>query len=178
MPKRYTTQMYIYLLPLEQKNDEMSESNRSKYLPSHDGGKEHTEARFLPASEWLSLARSGKIILFPPQFLLLYLLDPFLANEGLTINQLQQKREELTQFVNSGDPPWYDKCISPMRMKGSRKDERQVLSLDGSGPEIESGRRRGESDLILLADFRKEGPRNLEVRRREHAFDQDIEGKL
>jgi hypothetical protein len=48
-------------------------------IPTHDGGLEHTAAAFDDASVWLTSARAGKIILFPPQVYLLTLVSYFLT---------------------------------------------------------------------------------------------------
>jgi hypothetical protein len=88
VPKRYTTQMYLYFMPLPVNVDESllkqlpTEGERDELqVPTSDGGIEVTEAQFLPAAEWLRRARSAEIILYPPQFLLLHLVSEFLDQE-------------------------------------------------------------------------------------------------
>lgn len=86
------------------------------------------------------------------------------------------------EFVKTGDPPWGQKCISPTTMalpngKG-REDGRVVLALDGPGPELE-GRRRGERERVVLVEFKKEGPRRVEVRwRKDVLVEEREESKL
>ncbi|KAL1635454.1 hypothetical protein SLS58_010263 [Diplodia intermedia] len=155
VPKRFTTQMYLYLMPLaapregvtsattttttKEGNDASLPLDRDHDhdaavipLPTPDGGVEHTAARFLPAHAWLDAARAGDIILFPPQFFLLHL---------------------VAQHIK---PP---------------SDGRLVLALDKPGPELEgSGRREGVRDYVVLVDFRKEGPRRVEVGLRDEVL--------
>lgn len=141
--------------------------------PTHDGGKEHTAARFLPPSTWLRLAQEGRIILFPPQFFLLHLLSPFLSPNNPSAStpiashdELQRQRQAMLEFVKTGDPAWGKKCISPTALTlpygKRREDGRQVLGLDRPGPELD-GKRRGEQDRVVLVEFKKEGPRRVEV---------------
>ncbi|MCJ1327432.1 hypothetical protein MMC10_004101 [Thelotrema lepadinum] len=103
MPRRFTTQMYLYFLPLSSDASSPSSTSLSPsesihqiQIPTSDGGVEHTTATFEHASTWLSLANpeayppdslsldpSGKkpkpeIILFPPQLYLLHRISPFL----------------------------------------------------------------------------------------------------
>ena len=69
-PRRFTTQMYLYMLPL-QASESPGLATESTVRATSDGGKEITSALFADASDWLSRARDGQIILFPPQFYLL-----------------------------------------------------------------------------------------------------------
>ena len=93
IPKRFSTQMYLYFLPLAGEEsgarganeaassgagNEGAEEEERHIIPTPDNGLEHTAAAFLYAEEWLTLALEGKIILFPPQFFLLSLLKDFL----------------------------------------------------------------------------------------------------
>lgn len=99
MPKRFSTQMYIYMLPLlpspspsssgsgstsssgDGKEDPtISEAARSEaMIPTPDGGVEHTAARFDEAAAWLEKQQRGEIIMFPPQVFLLHLISQFLT---------------------------------------------------------------------------------------------------
>ncbi|KAK7756950.1 hypothetical protein SLS62_000966 [Diatrype stigma] len=98
MLKRFSTQMYIYMLPLSssppspsspgsssssgdiEEDPTMSEAARSEALiPTPDGGVEHTAARFDEAAAWLEKQRRGEIVMFPPQVFLLHLLSQFLT---------------------------------------------------------------------------------------------------
>ncbi|THC93278.1 hypothetical protein EYZ11_007236 [Aspergillus tanneri] len=179
-PKRYSTQMYLYLLPLPLESekpllDELPlEGEREEIqVPSSDGGIEVTEAMFLPASEWLRMARQGEIILFPPQFLLLHLVAQFLDIEphstSYSLDDLQNQRTKLIDFVHSGSPPWTEKCISPKMLKMT-SDNRTVLGLDHPGPELKDTDRRGDPDRVVLVQFTQGSTRNLDVRRKKEVF--------
>ncbi|KAH6651307.1 hypothetical protein F5144DRAFT_544239 [Chaetomium tenue] len=79
-PKRFTTQMYLYMLPLTlpSTTSELLQENQAVIpAPTHDGGLEHTAAAFDNTHTWLARARAGDIILFPPQFYLLHLISDF-----------------------------------------------------------------------------------------------------
>jgi hypothetical protein len=189
IPKRFTTQMYIYFLPLSQEPKPQLDqpgpqtplSNTAEALiptPTPDGGIEHTAARFEYASTWLSLANSKvyprpkhlstqkDIILFPPQFFLLHLLSPFLAassSEPFSNTYLAKQRENVLSFLQTSDPAWGEKCISPV-IKGSNGDGRVMMTIDSPGfSELEKQGRRGDLERIILADFAREGPRKVEV---------------
>ncbi|KAF2151655.1 hypothetical protein K461DRAFT_279140 [Myriangium duriaei CBS 260.36] len=199
VPKRFTTQMYIYLLPLSHdKSTTLKGSNESNTDseggsevvipdPTHDGGKEHTAARFLPPSKWLQLAQSGRIIMFPPQFFLLHLISPFLSPEGAgksvaSYDERQAQRKAMLEFVRGGNPPWAEQVISPIALPpshgGKRPDGRIALGLDKPGPELK-GLRKGEPDHCVLVEFKKEGPRRLEVRTRKSVLEEGrTESKL
>lgn len=197
IPKRFTTQMYIYMLPLSNSSsaDVMSStSGKSEEgevmipAPTHDGGKEHTAARFLPPSTWLRLAQEGRIILFPPQFFLLHLLSPFLSPNNPSAStpipshdELQRQRHAVLEFVKTGEPAWGQKCISPTALSlpygKRREDGRSVLGLDRPGPELD-GKRRGEQDRVVLVEFKKEGPRRVEVGWRKEILAESRDEKL
>ncbi|SLM33904.1 NUDIX hydrolase domain-like [Lasallia pustulata] len=187
IPKRFTTQMYIYFLPVA-KNESSSAAGplpvQSEALiptPTSDGGIEHTAARFLPPSKWLSMSQAGEIILFPPQFFLLHLLSPFLSPEDvptvLDPEGLSRQREVVLNFVKSGDPPWGEKCMSPIGLFWKESDGRAVLGLDKPGPELEGSGKRGDAERVVLVDFRKEGPRKVEVAWKKDVFQSEREGK-
>lgn len=195
VPKRFTTQMYIYFLPtvnttpLTAANQDDGEAEVNIPAPTTDGGLEHTTARFLPASAWLRLAQEGRIILFPPQFFLLHqvaqhfdsLPSPTAYSEiprtPHSREDLESRRKTLTDFIKGGDPPWTEKCISPTvqppRGGTKRDDGRVVLGLNRPGPELEAAKlgRRGVQEQCVLVDFRKEGPRRLAVISREEAME-------
>ncbi|KAJ5095691.1 hypothetical protein NUU61_005047 [Penicillium alfredii] len=172
VPKRYTTQMYIYFMPLplhvdKKLLDELPTQGEREHLqiPTSDGGIEVTEARFLSASEWLRRAQSGEIILFPPQFLLLHLVSGFLDQEphlDASVEEIQKRRAALVEFIHSGSPPWTHKCISP-KMLQMTEDGRTVLALDDAGPELKGSDRRGESERVVLVRFRKGSAREVAV---------------
>ena len=73
-------------------------------------------------------------------------------------------------FVKSGSPPWTDKCISPTSLMWKQTDGRVVLGLDKPGPELANSQRKGDVDRVVLVDFRKEGPRRVEVAWRTDVF--------
>ncbi|GAM85407.1 hypothetical protein ANO11243_034140 [Dothideomycetidae sp. 11243] len=191
IPKRFTTQMYIYLLPLSHDkvdplhsggSTDSSEGGSEVVIPdpTPDGGKEHTAARFLPPSKWLELAQSGRIIMFPPQFFLLHLISPFLSPEGAgkavaSYSDRQAQRKAMLEFVRGGNPPWAEQVISPIALPpshgGKRADGRVALALDKPGPEL-MGLRKGEPDHCVLVEFKKEGPRKLEVRTRKSVLEE------
>ncbi|THX81885.1 hypothetical protein D6C98_10184 [Aureobasidium pullulans] len=194
LPKRFTTQMYIYLLPLSNtpKNLPSSSSTAEEDepevmipTPTHDGGLEHTAARFLPPATWLRLARASRIVLFPPQFFLMYLLSPFLCPSGDVGKEapvpdaatLQKQRDQVLKFVEEGK--WGEKCISPTVLGGKkREDGRVVLGLDKPGAEAEAEGRKGDMERVVLVDFKKEGPRRVEVGLRKEVLAEGRDSKL
>ncbi|KAF2492114.1 hypothetical protein BU16DRAFT_104114 [Lophium mytilinum] len=125
VPKRFTTQMYLYFLPLPSSPSSSPSSPLPPSTtaaphnlldpdetiiptPTHDGGIEHTAARFLPAAKWLALARAARILLFPPQFFLLHLLAPYLARSSTSPTsplpppaELQAERDALLAFLRT-----------------------------------------------------------------------------
>lgn len=220
VPKRFSTQMYIYFLPLGsvsptksalpqgtppssglEEEDEIVIPN-----PTHDGGIEHTAARFLPPNKWIDLARQNRIILFPPQFFLTLMLSPYLSPSVTSpsspipdIHELQVERERLIDFLRK--PRMYDgkpeisfaeACISPVVLgKGEYGEKDQdgvgkgvdkhtaVLVLDYPGREVEGQGhgRRGIREWVVTTRFKGEGPRDVDVRRREEVLGPAV-GKL
>ncbi|KAF2481280.1 hypothetical protein BDY17DRAFT_301022 [Neohortaea acidophila] len=194
VPRRFTTQMYLYFLPtlsstpLSDGSSAADEEAEVKIpTPTTDGGLEHTAARWLPASVWCRLAQEGRIILFPPQFFLLHQVAQFLddlsaptaygslSRKPLPREELEARRKRLTEFVRTGDPPWTDKCISPIALPArdgkKREDGRTVLGLDKPGPELAGSDRRGLREQCVLVSFRKDGPRQVGVISREEALE-------
>lgn len=181
VPKRYTTQMYIYFLPLPVETAqkpllaELPRAREEIQIPTSDGGVEIAEARFLPAAEWLRLSDRGEIILFPPQFLLLHLASRYLdaeAGASSSTEELARRRKALVEFVHSGSPPWTHKCISPKVMKMT-DEGRSVLALDHPGPELKGSQRRGESELVVLVQFKKGSVRHVDVRKRHEVLEEE-----
>ncbi|MCJ1281015.1 hypothetical protein MMC26_000333 [Xylographa opegraphella] len=180
LPKRFTTQMYIYFLPLRDAPSDTSttalftDSEAMIANPTSDGGIEHTTARFLPPSKWLDMSRAGEISLFPPQFFLLHLLAPFLSpvhgGENPSTDELAQQRRRVVDFVTSGDPPWTEKCMSPTGLMWKKGDGRAVLGLSKPGLELEGSGRRGDEERVVLVEFGKGGPRRVEVAWRADVF--------
>lgn len=193
VPKRFSTQMYIYFLPTLSSTPLGQDAAKSEEevdipSPTTDGGKEHTTARFLPASAWCRLAQEGRIILFPPQFFLLHQIAQHfdglqaptdygsISRDALSREELERRRKKLVEFVKGGMPPWTEKCISPSvlppRDGKKREDGRNILGLNRPGPELEAMKagRAGVSEQCVLVDFKKEGPRRLAVISREEAL--------
>ncbi|KAF2006317.1 hypothetical protein P154DRAFT_529989 [Amniculicola lignicola CBS 123094] len=221
VPKRFSTQMYIYFLPITSVSPTKAQKSSPSTLPSsdlaeedeivipnptHDGGIEHTAARFLPPNKWIDLARQNRIILFPPQFFLTLLLAPYLCPSVTgpsspipSPSKLQMEREKLTHFLSA--PRMYDgapevsfaeACISPIVLgKGEygQKDQdgvgsgvdkhTAVLALDKPGKEVEAmGQgRKGLREWVVTTKFKGEGPRDVDVRRREDVLGRGA-GKL
>ncbi len=175
--------MYLYMLPLAT-NSETSAATLTSFpsasetvipAPTHDGGVEHTAARFLPAAEWLDMARTGEVILFPPQVFLLHLV----AESFGSASSLQAQRtalEDLLARAHGKDPPWAEMCMSPTLLFKRKGDGRAVLGLDKPGPELEGSGRRGDSERVVLVRFGKEGPREVEVRLRRDVLGEEREG--
>lgn len=173
IPKRFTTQMYIYFLPLSSNADVKKEAVIP--MPTSDGGVEHTAAAFAPLKTWLGRAAKNEIILFPPQYYLMYLLAPFLGNAELS---LEQQRQKVMDFLkgDGGDGKgikWADKVMSPTGLFLRKADGRSVLALDKPGPELRDSGRGGDWDRVVLVKFSKEGPTKVEVRRRKEILDEE-----
>lgn len=219
VPKRFSTQMYIYFLPLNstsptkktapagtppgsgvEEEDELVIPN-----PTHDGGIEHTAARFLPPNKWIDLARQNRIILFPPQFFLTLLLSPYLSasvtspsSPTPSPSELALEREKLMDFLHKprtydGSPevPFSEACISPIVLgKGEYGQKSQdgvggvdkhtaVLVLDRPGKEVDAQGlgRRGIREWVVTTKFKGEGPRDVDVKRRDEILGKGA-GKL
>lgn len=185
MPKRFTTQMYLYFLPLPTfSTTDASLQNIGPLprgaesiipVPTHDGGLEHTAARFLPAHKWLDMASTNDIILFPPQVFLLKLVSQFLEPTRQDAYQnidLVRQRRALEAFVKGGEPtPWADVCISPTFIAPAT-DGRGVMSLSTPGDEAQKHGRRGVDEYVVLMGRGKGGaPANVEIRLRSELKD-------
>ncbi|KAF7958328.1 hypothetical protein EAE96_001879 [Botrytis aclada] len=202
LPKRFTTQMYIYFLPLSSSssssssptaelenksiptNQETEKEKETHTIPTHDGGIEHTAAEFGYCSTWLEKARQGEIILFPPQFYLMELLSRFLlparADAQFSPEELSAQRTQVLHFLQGdGDDSsgvlWGDKVMSPLSLGVRKKngDGRVILGLDGQGPELEGRGRKGDGKRVVLVRFGKEGPREVEVRERREVLEEE-----
>jgi 8-oxo-dGTP pyrophosphatase MutT (NUDIX family) len=220
VPKRFSTQMYIYFLPLGSVSptkraagglEGAGEGEDELVIPkpTHDGGIEHTAARFLPPNKWIDLARQNRIILFPPQFFLTLLLAPYLSatvtspsSPTPSLAELQREREKVMEFlrkprVYEGRPevPFAEACISPIVLgKGQYGENAQdgvggvdkhtaVLVLDQPGREVDAQGlgRRGIREWVVTTKFKGEGPRDVDVRKREEVLGKnfgDTKGKL
>ena len=155
IPKRYSTQMYLYFLPLES-GLELEKQTNQMHIPTPDGGIEHTAAKFAWAAEWIESALKGECVLFPPQFFLLSLVADFLkpqsCGEGKLDNeQLKRQRKELMEFVKGEDPPWGEKCISPNPIKKS--GDTLWMGMGNAGPELEGTGRSGDKERVLRIEL-------------------------
>ncbi|KAH7155664.1 hypothetical protein B0J13DRAFT_619084 [Dactylonectria estremocensis] len=182
-PKRFTTQMYLYMLPLT-RNQMPSEM----LIPTPDNGIEHTAALFAPAQTFLSQASANSIILFPPQAYLLHLVATIFASipeQGPL--HLASQREKLLAFISTVPTaetdkskqhktaliPWSDKVMSPHTLFLRKSDSRVVLALDKPGPELKKSDRGGDWARVVLVNFGKGGPTNVEVRGREEVLEEE-----
>ena len=174
--RRFSTQMYIYFLPLSSPMHARAQNT----VPTSDGGIEHTEAHFKPVFEWLRLLKANEVILFPPQFFLLSLLAPYLkgSKEGTDIQTLRAQRDALVSFlrrVEEGQPSWGEKCISPhVIFKLGQRLERLVMGLEQAGPELKETGRMGDEKRVLVWEMREGRPQDMEVRWR---MDVELERK-
>lgn len=57
-----------------------------------------------------------------------------------------------------------------------KSDGRSVLGLDKPGPELKGSGRGGDESRVVLVKFRKEGPRDVEVRGRAEVLREEREG--
>lgn len=175
IPKRYSTQMYLYFLPLEL-GLELGKQTNQMHIPTPDGGVEHTAAKFAWAGEWIQAALRAECVLFPPQFFLLSLVADFLKTpadgEGKRDSeQLQEQRRQLMEFVKSEDPPWGEKCISPKPIKKS--GDTLWMDMGDAGPELEGTGRGGDKARVLRVELsgeldrerRTPRPREVEMRK-------------
>ncbi|KAM3086163.1 hypothetical protein ACMFMF_000119 [Clarireedia jacksonii] len=146
--------------------------------PTSDGGLEHTAAEFASCATWLSKARRNDIILFPPQFYLMYLLAPFLPDSKEYLeSELRKQRDDVMDFLKTdgGDGtgvPWGEKIISPMGLMMA-KDGRSVLRLGKQGPELSGKGKSGDEKRVVLVKFSKEGPRDMEVREKKEVLEEE-----
>jgi hypothetical protein len=173
--------MYIYFLPLPTSSVDPSIGRLPVGAeavipnPTPDGGVEHTAARFLPAQTWISMARSGEVILFPPQFFLLSIVAQSLApvrQDAYSNVELQQHRRRLEQSVKDGNHPLGEACISPGMIGQPLKDGRYVLSLNFPGGEVVKLGRQGVKEYVVVLGRNASGsPTQLEVKRRKEMGD-------
>ncbi len=176
MPRRFTTQMYLYMLPLRDASSVASQSAPTADLT------EVMAAEFAAASTWMQRARNNDIILFPPQVYILSLLAPLLKGpEGLPLGvpssavHYAAERKRVIELVHNGRAedendatfvPWADRIISP-RVVGRMPadDGRVVMMLDQPGPELRNSGRGGDAYRVILAANMPRGPpRTVELR--------------
>lgn len=160
LPKRFSTQMYLYFLPVDSELSSKTDETHM-HIPTPDGGVEHTAARFLYPKEWLDMALSGEIVLYPPQFFLLSLIADFFISppagrEDFNVEELREQRKRLMHFVRTnGDPSWGEKCISPNIMKRI-KGKYMIIGMADAGPELEGTSRRGDTERVLRVELAKD----------------------
>ncbi|KAK2051859.1 NUDIX domain-containing protein [Colletotrichum caudatum] len=192
VPKRFTTQMYIYMLPFSASTGPSAMENEI-IVPTPDGGVEHTAAKFDDASTWLYRADKGEIILFPPQYYLLHLVSQFCKaaapSPGHGDAYFASQRNGLLDFLESvpttaaarrhptAGIPWAHKVMSPHSLFVREGDGRLVLGLDKPGPELRGSDRGGDWDRVVLVKFTRDGPRKVEVRGREEVLREEKEAK-
>ncbi|KAM0253511.1 hypothetical protein ACHAP5_000540 [Fusarium lateritium] len=189
--KRFTTQMYLYMLP-QSRNDMPSEM----LIPTPDNGVEHTAALFAPAKSFLSRAATNSIILFPPQAYLLSLVDKIFtelhqSSEAPDSEQITAQRKKIISFLKQVPTaetekgqghktamiPWGEKVMSPHNLFIRKHDKRIVLGLDKPGPELRGSDRGGDWERVVLVNFGKGGPTNVEVRRRKDVLEEERKSK-
>ncbi|RYP71622.1 hypothetical protein DL769_004662 [Monosporascus sp. CRB-8-3] len=198
-PKRFTTQMYLYMLPLSSSEDPAIAAAQSEaMIPTPDGGVEHMAARFDDAASWLEKQRKGEIILFPPQCFLLQLMSQFLTGPASVNNLLEaapehyaSQRERLRRFLDAvptaAEPraaghhtariSWKDKVICPVTLGIRRSDGRTILGLDKPGPELKGIDRGGDWERVVLVKFGKGVARDVEVRSRGEVLAEEREAE-
>ena len=106
--------------------------------------------------------------MFPPQFFLLSMVAQFLSSNSqqpLSVEILEQQRNQLRQFARGGDPLWADVCISPSALVGKLGDGRTVMSLATPGEGLEKKGRRGTAEYCIISEFSKGGPRRLDLKK-------------
>ncbi|KAI0105932.1 hypothetical protein F4814DRAFT_429942 [Daldinia grandis] len=194
-PRRFTTQMYLYMLPLSTSNDPAVSAARSEaIIPTPDGGVEITAARFDDARAWLKKQQKGEIILFPPQCFLLHIISQFLVGppsgspsaSELTehyYGQREKLRGFLTTVPTTSDPKaakhptaeisWADKVISPTTLGLRKSDRKSILGLDKPGPELKGSNRGGDWERVVLTRFVKGIAKEVEVRSREEVLEEE-----
>ncbi|TGJ83289.1 hypothetical protein E0Z10_g5490 [Xylaria hypoxylon] len=198
LPKRFTTQMYLYMLPLETSPDPVLSAAQSEALiPTPDGGAEITAAHFDDVGTWLERPGRGEVILFPPQYFLLHLLSQFLTGAPApgSLSPLMEhysaQREKLRVFLDTvpttthpkavnhptSQIPWADKVISPVTLGLRHSDQRSILALDKPGAELKGSDRGGDWERVVLVKFGKGGPTNAEVRGREEVLVEERDAK-
>ena len=158
VPKRFSTQMYLYFLPNDSPSSSGNQSTQM-HIPTPDGGIEHTAASFLYPQQWIDMFLKGEIVLFPPQFFLLSIIAPFLCqpaeNRQHDNEALEKQRTDLMHFVQAdGDPPWGEKCISPNTVR--KTDDYLIMGMAEPGPELIGTERKGDRDRVLKVVLAKE----------------------
>ena len=182
MKKRFTTQMYVYMMPLSSTAIEKGESKTTVVVPTHDGGLEHTELAFNDIKDWLEQAKRGEVTLYPPQFYIMSVLEPFFEAGTGTAEEQRRKFLEFVAKVPTGGGdketemiPWGEKVMSPT-VVGKKEDGRLVMVVDKPGLELEGTGRGGDGSRAVIVRFGKDGPSEVSVEPREGG--KDVKGKL
>ena len=176
--------MYLYFVHLKETSNPSIHATADQI--------ETMAPEYRPAADWLRAAQAGDVILFPPQFILLYLASQFLDRvdqlEGskeiygakTTAMDIVKRRRALYEFVTkpgqNGGPAWSEKFISPIG-KGVQHDGRQALALGKPGPELKDSGLSGDEEYVVMVKFQKEGPRQLEVRRKSEVAEEGRKAK-
>jgi len=180
IPKRFSTQMYLYFLPLDSPLAAGQQSSQI-HTPMPDGGIEHTAAHFAYAEEWIRMSQSEEIVVFPPQFFLLTLVAAHLSapveGQNHDNDALRGQRQRLLDFVRlDGDPSWGQKCISPDPIR-REKNKYLIMGLANAGPELEGTGRRGDTERVITVALDKEVERGRQrPRSRDVLWRRDVFG--
>ena len=184
--------MYLYLLPLT-KGHVPSEM----HIPTPDNGVEHTAALFAPAETFLTRASNNEIILFPPQAYLMKLIAGIFTGKPKSNSSmdgpihLASQRRKLLNFIKrvptaatvtgkehaTAQITWGKKVMSPYNLFVRSGDGRVVLGLDKPGPELKGSERGGDWERVVLVNFGKGGPTDVEVRNREDVLEEEKKAK-
>ncbi|KAK5096507.1 hypothetical protein LTR70_001681 [Exophiala xenobiotica] len=169
VPKRFTTQMYVYFVPVQE---------RRRHLLATADQIETMSPEWKTPAQWIEEADAGKIILFPPQYILLHIISTFLnkpddPSESRDVPEEERirRREALQKYIHEDRSPvaWTDKFISPAPGPEKWIDGRQILALDKQGPELKDSGLKGDTSRFVLVAFSKEGPRKVAVIDRKEA---------
>ncbi|KAI0204664.1 hypothetical protein F4808DRAFT_352160 [Astrocystis sublimbata] len=193
--RRFSTQFYLYMLPQETSSDPaLSALQNEAQFPTPDDGFEITSAEFDDVVTWLKKEARGEVMLFPPQYFLLYVLSTYLrgapADGDLDSEEMRShyegQREELLTFYKTTPTtmrrlphrtaliPWAQKVICPQIIESFEKEgvgRVWKLALEHPGPELKTTDRGGD-ERVMMIRFTPEGPRDLEV-----LFQSDSYGK-
>ncbi|KLT45203.1 hypothetical protein CC85DRAFT_282693 [Cutaneotrichosporon oleaginosum] len=162
-PKRFSVQMYLYLLPLDY---------RGALDPEHDGGLEHTQAELAPPTEWTARALRGDVIMYEPQAYILAVLGQFLTGPGDYAAQRAALSSWLWRMPTgktdhyTAQIPWADKVFCPVHV-GTTASGKEILAMEPAGPELEGQGRGGDHDRVVLVNDWVQSSRHIEVRMRD-----------
>ncbi|KAI1464181.1 uncharacterized protein F4812DRAFT_214863 [Daldinia caldariorum] len=197
--RRYTTQMYLYMLPLSASNDPtVAAAQAEAIIPTPDGGVEINAAHFDYPSTWLEKQLRGEITVFPPQCFLLHLMSQFLVgppsgslSDSEAAKYYETQREKLRSFIaavpTTSDPkaaehptaqiPWAEKVICPSLMGLRKNDGKTILGLQSPGPELRNSGRGGDWEKVVLTKFVNGASTEVEVRNRVEVLEKEREAE-